>query len=120
MSAKVRPAQMRTLLSFYSMVRTPDAQGGSSTTQSPGIDLWGHLTPSTGREQWISQQLQTQVEFTFQCRQVAAVTSGMRAKNQAGKILEVLYVAPSDAEPRWMRVALKNYQERSEEGGTAA
>ncbi len=120
MSTKVRPAQMRTKLTFYTMVRTPDAQGGSITTQSPGIDLWGHLTAASGREQWLSQQLQTEVEFSFQCRQVAEVVAKMHAKDQGGRVLEVLAISKGDDDPRWMKVALRQYQERSEDGGTAA
>lgn len=113
-----RPSRARTLMAFKSVTRQPDDEGGLHEAMNAVALVWGALKMATGSESYVAEQLRSQVESTFETARRTDIKADMRATGRDSREWEVLAVVADDEHPRFMRVLLRQYREKTAETDT--
>lgn len=76
MAAKI--ADLRHRITFQSLVRTPDGQGGFTESWVNFASVWAKIEPSSARERYFSQQIQPTITHKLTIRWLEGLKTEMR------------------------------------------
>lgn len=96
----MRAGLLRTRLTLQKPVRTADGQGGFTLDWQDVDTVWARVTPLSGREQMLAEQLSTGLTHQVSMRYYSGVLPTWRGVTDDGAILNIRSVSNPDSKRR--------------------
>jgi SPP1 family predicted phage head-tail adaptor len=95
-------AQLRQRITFQSLARTTDGQGGWTETWTDFKTVWAQVTPSSGKERYFAQRIEENITHKITIRWMEGLTAEMRI-NFEGRIFQIHSIRRENEE-RWFLI----------------
>jgi len=105
----VRAGELKQQVILQIRTRVPDTKGGTVETWTTHATVWAKITPSTGNEFLLNDQVQSRVTTVIEIRYRKKVTAAMRV-NYGGRIFDI--EAPIDPEEKHEKLLLMCSEEK--------
>lgn len=102
----IKIADLRHRITFQSLTRTPDDQGGYTAAWVDFSTVWAKIAPASGLEVVHAQQLEQNYDHEIIIRNLVGINSSMRVSFD-GRIFQIRSIAREDERRWWMKIKVK-------------
>lgn len=104
--AEIKIADLRHRITFQSLTRTPDDQGGYTSAWTDFATVWAKIDPSSGDERVFAQKIEPNYDHKIYIRNLTGLSTSMRVSFD-GRFFQIHSIARKEERRWWIEIKVK-------------